>query len=470
MKRSISLEFLLIFSLIFLFAGCEPENYRWQTVVHEDGSMTRTISQPWDKTADPATQFANWDRQGSHHHLTREYWPGPFSEDRWERVKLNGTSEAHDYLIAEKTVDRIEDFPDHYLIELEETNLKSEVRHKLTVTDYKLVKEYVWTEVITDIVELEKIPQARREFVDLIADATREALERGLGNEYDVSELIEWMKTDGERMLEEFTLLLHAGNQRQLDDLAKDDAEERFRDTFGKYGLLKFNEKAFLDFLRLRLKAGILDRNGKPIDDELVEEILDIENEKNTRHQNIVNAFKNRFRKNSPDAARLKELAAKQFGIYQANLLKTNDQYDIWVRLPGTIVQTNGLLEKNDTARWSFEVNDISPTGYEMKAKSLFPVSIEKSNILPEGKFTKQQEMLTFVELLKSDEELQKAFENALEENSVTPIIQLRDQAYEDTTRNQNGAVEVKPSESRVRWWRANQLLKLFRNSSDRTK
>ncbi|MBD3676540.1 MAG: hypothetical protein HUJ26_23765 [Planctomycetaceae bacterium] len=469
MKRLSFSPILLFLATVSMLSGCGTSNFRWQTMIHEDGSMTRTISQPWNRTPDSASQFANWDRQGAHNQLTREYWPSPFTEDRWDRVKMNGSSEDRDYLMAEKTVDRIEDFPEHYRYELEGTNFKSVLRHQLTVTDYQLVKEYVWEEEITDIVEYEKIPQARRELIDLLADATQEAVQAGLGNEYNVSKLIEWMRTDGNRMLEEYTLYLYADKQNQFEDLSEEESARRIRDTFGKYGLVGFQEAEFLNFLRLRLKAGVRDRNGEPIDDEVVEEMLGIEKkyENNARHRRMIDVFKKRFDQNGTDAARLRELIATQFGIYHANILYTNDQFDIWIRLPGTIVQTNGTLETNGTARWSFDVDDISPTGYEMKAKALFPVSLENSNILPAGQLKTPHEMLTFIDLMQSDAQLQKTFEDALQENSLAPIIQLRDQAYKDATRNQNGAAEVKPSESRVRWWRCKQLLKLLQSEPD---
>ena len=70
------------------------------------------------------------------------------------------------------------------------------MKHELTINDYGLVKEYIWTEEITDIVKFEDIPDARREMIKLLATVVQEGLENGLGEDYDVSGLIRWIEIE----------------------------------------------------------------------------------------------------------------------------------------------------------------------------------------------------------------------------------------------------------------------------------
>jgi len=132
--------------------------------------------------------------------------------------------------------------------------------------------------VITDIVVYEKIPAARRETIELIVKLIEDGLQPGLGDDYNVTPLVEWVTHDGNEMLEELTMLILSPDIRTLEEEAR---KKRFEAVVIKYGMTDISEKGMEEFLRLRLKTGIRTRDGMPITEETVTKI--VENLKNNK-------------------------------------------------------------------------------------------------------------------------------------------------------------------------------------------
>jgi len=76
MKPCLALKVMIGLLGISLFAGCQPENYRWQTVIHEDVAVTRSISQPQSKMAPKILDQTQWQRIRAHREYSRSLWPG----------------------------------------------------------------------------------------------------------------------------------------------------------------------------------------------------------------------------------------------------------------------------------------------------------------------------------------------------------------------------------------------------------
>jgi len=460
MKPCLALKVMIGLLGISLFAGCQPENYRWQTVIHEDGSVTRSISQPQSKMAPKILHQTQWQRIRAHREYSRSLWPGRITDSRFESSSsLSQASDEESYLLAEGTFQTLDQVPQHYRFELEGTDFASELKHNLIINDYGLVKEYIWTEVITDIVVYEKIPAARRETIELIVKLIEDGLQPGLGDDYNVTPLVEWVTHDGNEMLEELTMLILSPDIRTLEEEAR---KKRFEAVVIKYGMTDISEKGMEEFLRLRLKTGIRTRDGMPITEETVTKI--VENLKNNKDTPIGHAMDNAFKKHCGEgdeaSAKLAELAARQVGIHGVPMLGPPQLFDVWMKLPGEIVETNGTLGEEGFLSWSFSDEDIWPTGYQMTARSLLAVKKPQASSLNQSKLNSQSQLLTYFRLVSSDPELKETVENCLAYNSLHHLKEIENKRYKLAGSPQNGNKHA--SEERADWWRARQLLDLL--------
>ena len=83
----------------------------------------------------------------------------------------------------------------------------SELERSYARTDYGFVVEHRWQEKITNIVTLPGFLKARDELLDLFLPVYIEAIEKIFGKDYDVSRLVNHLRTDGRRFLENVSLI-----------------------------------------------------------------------------------------------------------------------------------------------------------------------------------------------------------------------------------------------------------------------
>jgi hypothetical protein len=457
MNRSLPALAGLSLSVVSFLCGCQAEHHRWQTVVNEDGSVLRTISRPISGMPDAAQASEGWDTKRFYKDMDRNIWPERITEERINSA-LPDYQEELNYVIACGTFENLDQVPQHYRYELDGTELVSELKHDLTIDDYGLVKEYIWVEEITDVVRFEDIPAARREMIDLIADIVKEGLHNLLGDEYDASELIKWIRTDGEKLIEECTMLLLDPSFRNLDE---DSRKKRMEPLLLKYGLAEFSNDWWYESLRLRLNKGLKRKDGKPVDDAVIEMIVkgsmgpprDVE-------VAFERALIERFGDKETAHAQMSALLARQVGLHGVPLLKAPQEFDVWLKLPGEVIETNGIVDEEGFLKWSFADQDIWPLGYRMTARSVLPVRIRNSQVLRKQKLSSRQEMLKFLRLVTTDDGLQKTVQLCLKQNSLEFLKDLetlrRHKAGEPVYGQQIKTVEE------ANWWRARQLLDLL--------
>jgi hypothetical protein len=53
-------------------------------------------------------------------------------------------------------------------------------------------------------------------------------------------------------------------------------------------------------------------------------------------------------------------------------LFRGTPEFEFVLRLPGELIETNGIILKISQTRWKFTSDQLFPDGYEMKARSIF--------------------------------------------------------------------------------------------------
>ncbi len=85
----------------------------------------------------------------------------------------------------------------------------SELERSYQRKDYGFVVEHRWQEKITNIVTLAGFLKARDELLDLCLPVYTEAIEKIFGKDYDVSRLVNHLRANGRRFLENASLILY---------------------------------------------------------------------------------------------------------------------------------------------------------------------------------------------------------------------------------------------------------------------
>ena len=125
---------------------------------------------------------------------------------------------GHPYFAAWNHFASVKDLPEHVLFKasggfgLPDGKLK----HELTRTDLGLVEEFRWRETLTNCVTLADMHKARGELADGAIRFGTGSLRRGIGKDYNSSDLIEWLKKEGRPWFDEATDLffLHSAARR----------------------------------------------------------------------------------------------------------------------------------------------------------------------------------------------------------------------------------------------------------------
>lgn len=458
-----------LISLLFC-AGCETEHYRWQTVVNEDGSVERTISRPVSGMPKVPEAAEHWQVKRFHKALDRNVWPERMTQQRIESARPEVNKDLK-YFIAQGHFDELDQVPQHYLLKLKGTDLASELKHDLTINDYGLVKEYVWMEEVTDVVILEDVPAARREMIKLLSTVVQEGLENGLGDDYDVSELIRWIETEGDQLVEELTLVLLS---KELHDLDEPESQKRLDAVAARYGITEMSEEGFNSFVRKRLRAGVKHKGGEPLRPEIIDAILEDPNDEDdgkaqpNKYQQALQAAWEKYvgdKKDEPN--RLQILLAKQIGVHGIPLYGPPQEFDVWLKLPGEVIETNGVVDEEGFLKWSFGKDDVWPSGYRMLARSVLPVKVRNSSVLRKAKLGRRDEMLSFLKLMQADSELHETVQECLEQNSLGPLEDLEKLRHDNAGRP--GFDQQVKTEEQAQWRRARKLLDLLNQDSPAT-
>lgn len=426
--------FLTLASLIVIVSGCKTGFYHTQTTWNEDGSIERAVLQPGALPEDDR----EWD--GTTHSTEIDH---SFQGDIRNLPQLREGA----YTVAWKNADSWEGLPQHYLKKAAESDATSEFEREASRTDYGLVVEYQWREVLTDVVRLSDARQALVEATELGGDAAAGIVGEALGDGYDASELDGWITSDGRKwLLEMFDVIYDAAVRREKEE---GEIKKSIAAVCRRYGLnvtlRDETEHADEDELRRYLtelfRNTIKKTDGDAIDEPTLETLVGaITGEDKPRYKKLdgrlreaINKYKSAW-PGGPEAleARIGPLMTRIFGVHGA-ILQAPEEFRFRMDVPGEIVETNGRIQKAGRVQWQFSNTDVWPRGFAMDVRSLDPQ--EKTLKILAGKNFQStpRNLQRIVEIVGDDEPLQKALRECRKKNASTPLEKFRDSLPEES-------------------------------------
>ncbi|MDA0589160.1 MAG: hypothetical protein O2820_14710 [Planctomycetota bacterium] len=411
--------------MLFSLAGCKVGYFHTQTTWNEDGSVERAILQPNARQGEGA--FKEWDMYFRVKERNFEFR----GDLRKLSPELNG-----EYFLAKSSSKSWKEIPDHYSKEASDSDATSTFARTATRTDYGLLIEYSWQEVLTEVVKLGDARAAIVVATEPGGNAAARIVGEALGDDYDTSKLETWVATEGrEWLLELFDGVFELA-------LEKDVSEEKVRESFAricrKHGLKvtlkteleKEDSAEFIRFLTQLFTQTIRKANGEKVDAKTAETLAGVIGGLNEpRHERLKSRLEEageNFKQawpGGPEAleAKTNRLATRIFGVH-GSIFDSPESFRFQMDVPGEIVETNGQIHSNGRVQWQFSGSDAWPSGFAMTVRSL---DVQKSGVslLAGAEFKPtRQNLVRIVEIIGDDEALRKVLQSCRDESSVVPL------------------------------------------------
>lgn len=420
--------------LIASISGCKTGFYHSQTTWNDDGSVERAVLQPGTLPG----ETSEWDVTTHSTELDHQF--------HGEIRDLPQLREGA-YSVAWKNAGSWEELPQHYLKEAAESDAKSVLERTVARTDYGLVVEYQWQEVLTDVVRLSDAREALVEGTELGGDAAAGIIGEALGDGYDASELNSWITADGRKwLLELFDEVYDAAVRREKD---MDKIRKSVATVCGRYGLnvtLQDDRQAEDDlelrrFLSELLRRTIKKSNGDVIDEPTLETLVGamtgLEKPRHKKLDERLQEATNNYKAAWPGGqealeAKVGPLMTRVFGVHGA-ILQSPEEFRFRMDVPGEIVETNGRIQRDGRVQWQFSGTDAWPRGFAMEVRSLDPQA-GALKVLAGKKFEPTPRNLQrIIEIIGNDGPLQEVLCECRRKNVAAPLEKFRDALPEES-------------------------------------
>lgn len=426
--------------LLILGAGCcPPAAFHVETVVHPDGSCDRLIWQPKKGFLPDEALRPAWNQRWK----TVEDAPRPP-----EPAKPGASADRCAYFMARGSFRSPGDIPAHYRYVDEKfpSAGASEIERTYRRMDYGFAVEYRWEERITNIVTLPDFLRARDELLDLFLPAFVDDLEREFAGAYDISGLVAYIRIDGRRFLEQAAIALYdvAARHTSYDELVS-----VWADVTGRFGLDLRDEESNVvsqdeavsrleEFFRRLITKHVRHRNGDPLTEPEVDAILSSTSQKAGDKPAAPRGEDQAPRRLERVEDQLGPILLRMTGLYNplAFLFQGGvPQYEFTLQLPGQLIETNGMIATSNRASWKFTSNELFPTGYQMKARSVvLDVDAQKKIlgrvVIPDG-----LKALELMELVDGDSPLLEAVRKVRETADLSALRDFQTTSVEQYRR-----------------------------------
>jgi hypothetical protein len=432
----------------FLVAGCGPPTAIFvETTIHSDGSCDRMIWQPKDMFLPDGALKPEWNAR----------WKTV--SDASGRPGTAGSRASEDerkYFIAHGSFGSPNEIPPHYHYADQEVPDAgaSELERAYARMDYGFVVEHRWQEKITNIVTLPGFLKARDELLDLFLPVYVEAIERIFGKDYNVSPLVNYLRADGRRFLENvFTIFWDAvardrvmGEDGKLDGaLTRNllgEAERAGLDTNLLVGMFKRptdeqESKRMLNAFLGRMVVRYFRHNdGSAVTateaDELIQAIWN-----NHRYEIAIQdeekRIEERLQRDKQLDKRFKRAVLSMVGLYSFRFLFSAPEYEFTIRVPGELVETNGTRIKADRTRWKFTSDQLFPNGYQMKARSIEIDRDGQKKILGRVVIDDETKGMEFMELVGGEGPLLEAVRKLRQTGDRDTLFQMQTRTFDES-------------------------------------
>jgi len=425
---------LLGILLLCALAGCASDTYRYETVLHSEGFVDRAIYQP-DLKDQSAWNFVTGAAKISH-----DEWDSSIFE-----LPAAVQDDDHPYLAAWGTFRSVEAIPDHFEIKSPDESRSSTLSRRYAQTDYGFVVEHRWSETLTDIVDHDDMHQAVSELMELLISLGEEIFEEALGDEYDTSEFIAWLKTEGTPWMVELFDLYWDVSTRDLDsDQFEEELMRVVAANCSRHGLNLVDEngrpagpeteKLAVNFLEAKLRGLVRNANGEAMDSEKTRVMLaglglrsagdkKIEARAQELKQIARRVVEERFGSMQAFEAVWSSLLARIVGLY--GLGGSMKEFRFSLEVPGMIVESNGVQQSDNAVEWQFDGRAAFPHGYAMNCRSLEATDEALDELLPNNLLVTRKALLAYVKLAQADEELKDLLIVCRDAMSLAPFDAL---------------------------------------------
>lgn len=369
-----SLSVLLAAFLLCVLSGCNTPtiDFRAETVLHAKGDLDRQV------------EIALRPGRGQ----------GPEGVDLRRYLRLPAASPYEEYVSEPRQVrfrghfESARKAPVDFVRIVPDIDLWAQNRLKVTRRDFGLFTTYDFEERLDDIVERVEAEEALREATGLLLESLLAGLEECFGADYDLEPLAEYLRTAIPDLIQrsyQIAWEIRRSRRGGVDaENPRVEFERRVRQEIGRYGLYlepfdtpanrATNKRRAWEFLELKLNE-----LAKP----KVEgrEPLSIGSFQGRAAQTrllagVEQAVNKSFGSLDGFIDQLNPLMPVFLGAFfdkRIQLIQTLPSFRFFyrLRLPGRIIQTNGLQDLDGIILWRFDSDDILLTGYPMWARSL---------------------------------------------------------------------------------------------------
>lgn len=437
---------LIAFAMLTL-AGCGPAPLHFcETTLHSDGRIDRAIIQPLDSTPEEVRAASVWEQSGYLEKRPQDDFDG---EIRDSKLQQTLPKDGHQqYFASWQRFASVDSVPEHleFGSETRTTKLKRTYRRR----DFGLVVEHLWIEELPNTIKFSDAKLARRALAQLFCDRAEAMLEKGIGDEFDNSKFVKWLRGEGTDWFEQVCATHLEAALIQQRNRSKQDDSSRFRallNVFREHGLdikpdasKEQTERAVLTFFSKLIEQTIQRRNGQPLSAEenqkLSEDLLQSltgnfdENALTTsaRLQKLKVAsddFAEKF-SGGTDGLRdhIVDLSERIWGIDGGFLgihLGPRKEFAFKTTLPGKLIETNGELISENSTSWRFDSLELFPLGVTMRARSLERVEFAAPGLNPLLKKDNAR-LSKLISLVDDDEPLMKVLQRCREAKSLKPL------------------------------------------------
>ena len=431
--------------LALAVAGCEPTVTRLETTILADGSIDRAFLQPRERTPDESLAEGGWKQVTWLAAGDARDFAGPIRS-----LKIVNREEVDHYAAVWGRFPDVSKVPDHYVRSAEHSKKTSRLKRDLKITDYGLVTEYLWSETLSDRVPLDEFREARAELFRLLSDFYEYIFSKGMSDEYEVSRLVRWLRTDGHDWFNATIDVLYESGI----PLGRDEEEAFKKELFRisvRHGLCPPGHDAAEfqtedgDFdveraLPLVMQHHVRRRDGKPLTTDEMSAVfkvllLDFDEQKplEARLEKVRLEAVQRF-PGGPEALNKQqaELLTRMFGIQGAGYTALETFYCV-LNVPGEIVETSGELQSDSSVRWEFSATKAWPRGYEMRCRSLLDRTADIRKSAQDTPQLSRSQMLKIIDLVAEDDELRESLIECQTSKSLEPLRKLAERDGDDS-------------------------------------
>lgn len=431
---------------------CPPAAFYVETTINPDGSCERMIWQPKDKFLPDEAKTPEW-------------------KARWKEVSdasrpavgfdRKASSDDCKYFIARGTFQNLGEIPPHYRFadaKVPDAGA-SELERKYETIDYGFVVERRWREKITNIVTLAGFVKAGDELLDMFLPPYIDAIEKVFGKDYNVSRLTAFIRTDVRRFLERASVILYDAavrgkvmdENRQLDPaMCKELEEAAERCGFDPQRLVDLfkvrsdnneqtqAEKRFFGPLvvrHFRHHDGTLLTAAEA--DALLQAVL-VDHRYDKALEAQTKPFNNALGKDEQVKKRFGRALLQLIGLYggfQFPFAGGPLQYEFAISLPGELVESNGTGTRAGRARWRFTSDELFPSGFEMKARSIAIDREVQKKILGRVVIDDAAQAMAFMEVVGREGPLLAGVRQLRRTGDRKAFSQVQTRTYEESLR-----------------------------------